>query len=377
MEFFPENQEKKPLLEAEKIVGFESAKKELPEKLQENYEILDDAVYRLEEEVKFRNLHQDDVRTLIEYYKADHPEVFWLDAEYGYSFNTITQKISEVRFQYSYFQGANEQEISFDPELIKEMSQKIKEETATILSGITAEMSDYEKVKYFHDYLASSVSYDTEADFQHTIYGALVEKKAVCDGLSCAFQYLCQKVGIEAVMVYGSSSDGVSHAWNIVRLGEEYYHVDITWDMPEQQGGDPFYLNFLIDDSKALENHVMFSPQKGKTPGSYSFYPSVPVCTSLQYWYYLYENLLVKDYGDLQLEGICSMLANRIEREEESIQLLFYSRKDYQNFLEEARMQGNDLQSFLQEYGIDSYQIAVNEEHCLVILKPGYSVSNG
>ncbi len=362
-----------PLLKAERIDGFEKAKHALPQKLQADYDLLDEAVYRLEDEVKFRNLHQDDVRKLVEYYKADHPEVFWLDAEYGYAFNTVTQKISSVQLNYTYLQGEEKQKISFEREQVEGMSRQLKEQSEKILSGISSAMSDYDKIKYFHDYLAGSVAYDTSADFQHTAYGALVEKRAVCDGLSGAFQYLCQKAGIEARIVYGSSSDGVSHAWNVVRLGEDYYHLDITWDMPEKQGGFPFYLNFLLNDEMAEENHVMFSPREGKQEQSYAYYPPVPACTSLKYWYYPYENLLVEDYQSLTLRGICGMLRERVERKEKEIQLLFYSRGDYEHFLTDARRQGNRLQQFLGEYGVYSYQIAVNEENCLVILRPDYA----
>ena len=368
----PEEKEEQPLMEAEQIEGFESAKKSLSQELQKNYEILDDAVYRLEEEVKFRNLHQDDVRKLVEYYKADHPEVFWLNAEYSYAFNTVTQKISTIQLNFTYLQGEEQQEVSFEKEQIEEMSREIGEQAEVILSGISSEMSDYEKIKYFHDYLASSVSYDTSADFQHTIYGALVEKKAVCDGLSGAFQYLCQKAGIEARMVYGTSSDGVSHAWNVVRLGEDYYHVDITWDMPEHVGGEPFYLNFMFNDEMAMESRMMFSPQEGREDQSYDYYPSVPVCNSLDYWYYLYENLYVEDFQSIGMQGVCQMIEERVLGQQESIQLLFYSRRDFNSFLEEVRRQGNSLQRFLGDDGIPSYQIAVNEENRLVILKPGY-----
>ena len=52
-----------------------------------------------------------------------------------------------------------------------------------------------------------------------------MEKKAVCAGYAKAFQLLLNALGIECTYV---TSD--THAWNLVRLEGDYYHIDATWD---------------------------------------------------------------------------------------------------------------------------------------------------
>ena len=60
-------------------------------------------------------------------------------------------------------------------------------------------------------------------------YSALVNGKTVCAGYSRAFQYIMNKLNITTYYVTGKSQ-GESHAWNIVKLGNGYYNIDLTWD---------------------------------------------------------------------------------------------------------------------------------------------------
>lgn len=108
---------------------------------------------------------------------------------------------------------------------------------------IKDDMTETEKVKAIHDYLASHVKYDPnpikENDFKdmsHTAYGALVDGVAVCDGYAEAFKYLMDKVKIDNVLIFGEvDEDGnfkgaVNHAWNLIELDGKYMHYDLTWN---------------------------------------------------------------------------------------------------------------------------------------------------
>ena len=68
----------------------------------------------------------------------------------------------------------------------------------------------------------------------HNIYGALYNKKVVCEGYARTFKYILDGLGIENVLVSGTgtNSSGVteSHAWNYVKIDEKWYGVDVTWD---------------------------------------------------------------------------------------------------------------------------------------------------
>lgn len=75
-------------------------------------------------------------------------------------------------------------------------------------------------------------------------YSGLVNGKTVCAGYSRAFQYLMMRLGIPCYYCTGYA--GESHAWNIVKLGDDYYNVDLTWD--DTEGGLYDYFNKTDND---------------------------------------------------------------------------------------------------------------------------------
>ncbi|MCQ2770692.1 MAG: hypothetical protein MJ236_02700, partial [Clostridia bacterium] len=147
------------------------------------------------------------------------------------------------------------------------------------LSGVTNEMSDYEKSLRIHDALCKTVTYDYSLSGEniYNAYGALVEGSAVCQGYAKAYQYLLKQVGISSSVVTGLSYNVATaqtdrHMWNIVLLDGEYYLTDVTWD---DQNGDIFhgYLNVTTDTMS--EDHI--------TQMVYD----VPLCTATANNYFL------------------------------------------------------------------------------------------
>lgn len=96
--------------------------------------------------------------------------------------------------------------------------------------------------KYLHDSVIKSVVYDYDSlkekdNFNaHSIVGALLDRRAVCEGIAKAFKLLCNEYEIKCIVVLGKANkngvygDGDCHAWNLVKIGNESYHVDVTWD---------------------------------------------------------------------------------------------------------------------------------------------------
>lgn len=93
----------------------------------------------------------------------------------------------------------------------------------------------YEKIKAVYDYLCSNVSYDYENlnnaayTLKFTAYGALVDKKAVCQGYAVLMYRLLLELGVDNRVIAGVSG-GEAHGWNIAKIGELYYNLDATWD---------------------------------------------------------------------------------------------------------------------------------------------------
>ena len=113
-------------------------------------------------------------------------------------------------------------------------------------------MTDFEKIVSAHDWLSACCRYDpsisnglkygsaswTAPDGNvHTYYGkqgaypALVWRNAECGGYAKAFKVLMDRVGINCYIASGKNpTTGSTHAWNVVELNGNWYHVDCTWD---------------------------------------------------------------------------------------------------------------------------------------------------
>ena len=122
-----------------------------------------------------------------------------------------------------------------------------------IAREITASMSDYEKVKKAHDFVCKTVTYGSGSSKGcklTMVYCPLVEGHGVCQDYADAFGYLTARMGFETYFVGGDgSATREDHAWNIIKLGDTYYHVDCTWDDPTGGGNVPRYTYFLKSDS--------------------------------------------------------------------------------------------------------------------------------
>ncbi len=120
-------------------------------------------------------------------------------------------------------------------------------------------MNDNEKIKSIHDYIINTTKYDTDrSDNKITkyhsdiAYGALIEHYAICGGYADSMKLFLDKLNIPN---YKISSE--NHIWNLVKLDNKWYHLDLTWDDPVTSTGEDVleYDYFLIttEQLKKLE----------------------------------------------------------------------------------------------------------------------------
>lgn len=64
----------------------------------------------------------------------------------------------------------------------------------------------------------------------HLSYGPLIEERGICSGIAYAFKTLMESLNIECMVIHGQlkGDSNMKHAWNLVRLNNQYYHVDAT-----------------------------------------------------------------------------------------------------------------------------------------------------
>lgn len=116
-------------------------------------------------------------------------------------------------------------------------SRYVQEEAARIVASlITPDMSDHQKIKLIHDWVVLNVEYD-ESLQRYTAYEALTEGTAVCQGYALLTHAMLAAAGLENRIVEGTIASG-NHAWNLVKLGDAWYHLDTTSDdpVPDEQG---------------------------------------------------------------------------------------------------------------------------------------------
>lgn len=113
-----------------------------------------------------------------------------------------------------------------------DMLEACEKAAETLLFGIkdNASLTQVEKALLIHDRIIASCEYSLNFGPNcYNMYGVLVENSAVCEGYTMAYKYLLDQVGIQS---FYCSSEKLDHAWNIVILDGEAYHVDNTWDDP-------------------------------------------------------------------------------------------------------------------------------------------------
>lgn len=192
-------------------------------------------------------------------FDRDHPEVFWLSGEsqmldmisYGYNSTgrvTFTQRLYFL-LQSSEFDIRGEAYRDAD-EVRSAISALYGENGAveTILSGVDAGASRYEKVKYFDDWLTKHNCYNgkisaaTKDAFEciSALTGATGTAAPVCEGYARAMKVLCDRTEIPCVLVDGMADLGgyyEAHMWNYVCMDDgNWYGVDSTWDDPAVSG---------------------------------------------------------------------------------------------------------------------------------------------
>ena len=153
--------------------------------------------------------------------------------------------------------------------------------------------SDLDKALFMHDYLVKHVLY---AEYYNSFSssGALYDEIAVCQGYAYAFKYLMNKWGIECHYVI---SEEMNHGWNIIKINNQYYHVDVTWDDPIINGCDQFtnvyHEYFLLSDEAISNDHYGWESTITCNDKTYDdafwFNVKSPIVNDGQYYYY-FEN---------------------------------------------------------------------------------------
>lgn len=173
------------------------------------------------------------------------------DMDYVESYNVSNN--GSIRFNYR-----------FSKDELTDIKNKTNEKAAAVLSNIIKpDMTQTEKAKAIHDYIAVNAKYDYDGYIKnmepvedYMAYGILINGTGVCQGYAAAFNLMARMSGIESIAVWGTANGG-THVWNMVMLDGKIGYIDTTWDDPiPDREGQVIYDYFDVNEEQMAKDHL-------------------------------------------------------------------------------------------------------------------------
>ncbi|WP_068986878.1 transglutaminase domain-containing protein [Lysinibacillus xylanilyticus] len=154
----------------------------------------------------------------------------------GYANNIV------IKFQFTYH--------------ISQAEEAFVEQTLANIIASMHGLSDLQKLQAAHDFIVLSAEYSKETEgSQYSPYTLLTENKGVCQAYALVLYRMLEMLGFEVQYVPGKVGEQL-HAWVLVKLDNEWYHIDVTWDDPlPDRKGEVRYNYFLVSDRQLAQDH--------------------------------------------------------------------------------------------------------------------------
>ena len=143
---------------------------------------------------------------------------------------------------------------SYTNEEIAQINEKVEELYPQLVKdGVPLQ----DNIRSIHDYIINHTRYDSNRSDNQVIqyksdiaYGALFDGYALCGGYTDLMEIFLEKMNVKSFKA--SSED---HVWNVVLIGDRWYHLDLTWDDPVSSDGKDYLEHnyFLISTNHLLE----------------------------------------------------------------------------------------------------------------------------
>lgn len=270
----------------------------------------------------------------------DHPEIFWVHNR---------EKIYKTTYSDSDYCVFTPGYTYTDSE-IDEIQTAMEQSFQEVRALIPEDAGDYEKVRIVYTYVIDHTKYQTGEDDQ-SIAGVFWKKSAVCAGYAGAVQYLLERLDIPCIYVDGSTKGSTEgHAWDIVKIGQEYYYVDAT------NGDQPDFLN---GDAAQLEEHktIIYDylcpfPEEYEKTYTPSEELTVPACTAKDLDFYVLNQGYFEDYSWQDIYDYCKM---RLDNGAAVVRFKFGSQEAFSEACQELLDDGvvqNVAQYYMKLHGL-------------------------
>lgn len=168
---------------------------------------------------------------------------------------------------------------------------QIEFEADEIISAASKKHTVYDKILTAYTYFVEHFSYaqsNIDNEKYHRTASPFLYREAVCEGFAFAFSYIINRLDIPCGVITGVSALNGSngpHAWNIICLGNKYYHVDVTWDICLKKKEGCLFDYFLLDDRLIRRDHRWSDN-------------SIPFCTDSSKEFYTKERLICRNEAE-------------------------------------------------------------------------------
>lgn len=191
--------------------------------------------------VSYKGMEADEARKIVSFFLLSNPQYYFFMPGYSLQEETPTSGAFAIQFDERVKNGQTRAKAT------KEMKKIIDESVAQI----EKEETELDKEKAAHDLICERVVYDYDLSDENamrnqTIYSVFLTDKTVCAGYSQAMQLLCNAVGIDCIAVTSET-----HEWNMLRVNDIWYCVDLTWN--DGDDNTVQYLFFNRSEEKLLE----------------------------------------------------------------------------------------------------------------------------
>ncbi len=241
-------------------------------------------------------------------FQYDYPDAFYID----FSAITLRVTLSSADGKYHAYLGAGRRDDYLLPgftveeaqgkikisDAIEKYEAKMTEVLKTIREKAELETdseSQEEKLaRAAHDYITQNMTYryehqvenyqSTEQPYSNarTAYDSLIYGEGVCESYTRAYKAILDRLEVPCVCVVGAyvvtNTQTEEHIWNYVKLGEQWYGVDVTMDDPvakDKHSRRETRQYLLVGQTDMNAHHI---PSKYFSSAEYEF--SYPVLSS-------------------------------------------------------------------------------------------------
>lgn len=216
------------------------------------YDRVRDGIYRRMPTVECGEASPETIQRVLSYVALDHPEIFYLP----YS----------VAIRARVFASDGKREYAFDwtplysAGRLASAESKMRMIAGKLSAEAKSDADDGARVLRAVTYLIDHTAQAYEVGVTSDASSALFAGRADGIGIAKALKFLLDAMDIPNLIVEGmgkASGKSGHHAWNIVTVGENRYHVDAAFMLAANAGRKPPYEKycFLCDDGAIAASH--------------------------------------------------------------------------------------------------------------------------